>query len=166
MRYIYKKIEAMEFDNGKDLYRILRVELIGTIVFGATFSVSFIGVYKNSYLPLEGYHYALIILFIFGLLSAYWYGLKHSYFAFNSTNQEIVIKYFRMLPKFIKPKPKMVKIPRSTYVKYTIETSMMGKRKALYLFQRTKKGVVKYPPIYITSLNTNELELLKRALHF
>ena len=156
----------MEFDNNKALYSVMKVELIATVVFAASFSVSFLDTYKTDFLPLEGYQFAGLITAIFIILSYVWYGLKHTYFSINTNGDNILIKYFRITPKFIKPKPKMVKIPKRAFVKYEIEESFMGKRKALYLFQRSQKGVVKYPPIYITSLNENEIEELKRALQF
>jgi len=154
----------MEFDNNKALYSVMRIELIATILFAGSFSVSFLDIYKTDFLPLKGYQFALIIVLFFVSLSYVWYGLKHTYFSINTNGENILIKYFRITPKFIKPKPKMVQIPKRAFVKYKIENSFMGKRKALYLFQRTNKGVVKYPPIYITSLNANELEKLKLAL--
>jgi len=156
----------MEFDNNKALYSVMRIELIGTILFAATFSISFLDVFKTPFLPLEGYQFALLIFVGFITLAYLWYSLQHTYFSINTRGDNILIKYFRITPKFISPKPKMIKIPKTAFVKYKIESSFMGKRKALYLFQKTKKGVVKYPPIYITSLNADEIEKLKLALQY
>jgi len=156
----------MEFDNSNALFKAMKIELYAIVLFGASIPVSFLGVYKNDFLPLKDYQYALLIAALFFSIGIYWYGLKQYFFSLNTNTNDIVIKYFRIVPKFITLKPKMIKIPKNTYVKYTIETSFFGKRKALILFQRTKKGVVKYPPIYITALNKDEINKLTIALKY
>ncbi len=155
----------MTFDNNKALYSVMRVELIASIIFMGTFSISFLDVYKSKLLPLEGYQFALLIAAIFLLLALMWYNIKYSYFSID-TSDGILIKYFRITPKFITPKPKMVNIPKSTYVKYQIKKSFFGLRTELILFQKTKKGVVSYPPIYISALNKEEIRKLKTALQY
>ncbi|MBN2669615.1 MAG: hypothetical protein JXR60_10335 [Bacteroidales bacterium] len=154
----------MEIENSKGLYKVLRVELIGIIVFGGSFPISFLDVYTNKYLPLKDFHYALIILVTFIIAGIIWFGLKHSYISFNDEGSQYIFKYFRITPKFIKPKPKMVKIPKESLYKYTIESSFFGLRKALFLFQKTPKGVVKYPPIFLTTLKNEEIQRLENAL--
>jgi len=156
----------MEFDNNKYLFKIMTRELYATVLFGASVPISFLGIYKNDLLPLENYQYALLIVFLFIAFSYLWYAQNKSFFSINTNGNIIVIKYFKILPKFISRKPKMVKIPKSAYVKYSIETSYFGRRKALYLFQNTKKGVVKYPPIYISALDEDEMQKLKLALQY
>ena len=155
----------MNFDNNKALFSVMRVELIASIVFMGLFSISFLDIYKTKTLPLEGYQFALLIATIFILLALVWYNIMYSYFSIDTSNG-ILIKYFRITPKFITPKPKMVKISKSTYVKYQIKKSFFGLRTALILYQRTKKGVVIYPPIYISALNNEEIKKLKTALQY
>ena len=156
----------MKFDNNKALFNIMRVEIIAPLVFISIMSISFLGVYKNSYLPLEDYQFALLFTGIFLILSYFWYSLKQSYFSIDTDGNSIIIKYFLVTPKFISTKPKMVKISKTSYVKYTIESSLYGKRQTLFLFQKTKNGIVKYPPIYITSLSAEEIKKLKIALEY
>ncbi len=156
----------MEFENGRVILNYMKIEGILLVAFGSLFSLAFLDVYQNPYLPLENYQYGILIFLIFVLGGYLWHSLYHTYISFNSKSDTIVIKYFRLMPKIIKPKPKMIKIPKSSYVKYEIKTSYFGKRKALYLFQKTAKGVVKYPPIYINSLNDTEMYKLKQALKF
>ena len=156
----------MKFDNNKALFNVMVAELITPLVWVSLTSIAFLDVYKNNYLPLENYQYALIITLLFLTIGYFWYGQKKSYFSLDTDSNIIIIKYFHIRPKFFKPKPKLVKIPKSTYVKYKIEKSFYGLRSSLFLFQKTKQGVVKYPPIYISSLNTEELEKLKLALQY
>ncbi len=156
----------MEFDNNKTLYNAMRTELFATVIFGSLVPLSFLGIYQNKFIELADYQYALIIVLVYSVVAYFWYGLQPHYISINTNGNDILIKYFRILPKFIKPKPKMVKIPKTTYVKYKIETSSFGMKKALYLFQRTKKGVVKYPAIYISSLKEDEIDKLMIALKF
>ncbi len=155
----------MNFDNNKALFNVMRVELIASIIFMGTFSISFLDIYKSKTLPLEGYQFALLIATIYFLLALIWYNIKYSYFSIDTTDG-ILIKYFRITPKFITPKPKMIKISKSTYVKYQIKKSFFGLRTALILFQKTKKGIVSYPPIYISGLNKDEIKKLKTVLQY
>ena len=146
----------------------MRVELIAAIVFGVTFSLSFLDMYKTDFLPLKSYQFALIIFFIFLIAGYLWYGFPHSFFSLETDNKDITIRYFKLTPKFIKPKHKMVVIPKKAYVKYLIEYEnyFFWKRRNLILFQKMPKGIVKYPPIHITSLNEDELRKLKSALQY
>lgn len=156
----------MKFDNGTALYRIMKKELITTLVFAAVFSISFLDIYKTPFLPLEGYQFAILITLFFLLVAFFWYGKNYSYFSFDNTGENIIIKYFRITPKIFQTKPKMIRIPKSSFAKYTIKTSFMGARKALFLFQKTKQGIVKYPPIYITALSPDEIKKLESALQY
>lgn len=158
----------MEFDNQRVIFSTMRIELIATIIFGATFSLAFLDIYKTDFLPLKSYQFALIIVFIFFLVGYVWYGFPHSFFHMETNNSDIIIRYFKITPKFIKAKPKMIVVPKNTYVKYLIEYEnyFLWKRKNLILFQKTPKGIVKYPPIHISSLNEDELQKLKSALQY
>jgi len=154
----------MEFDNNEIVFNIMRKELFATIVFAGAFSLSFLDVYKTDFLPLEGYQFALLIVLFFVFLGYLWYAQKQSFFSIEAGGPNIIIKYFIIMPRFITMKPKMIEIPRSQFHKYKIESSFFGRRKALILYQKTNKGVVKYPPIYISSLTKEEMKKLKLAL--
>lgn len=154
----------MKFDNNKALYSVMRAELLTTLIYAGLFMISFIDVYQNKYIKLENYEYAGLITLFFGAVALFWYGLNYSYFAFDNTGNHIIIKYFRITPKLFKTKPKMVKIPKASYVKYEIRTSIFGLKRALYLYQNTKNGEVEYPPIYISALNKQEIKQLKQLL--
>ena len=156
----------MEFDNNRVLYNIMRIELFATIIFASTFSLAFMDIYKSKFLPLEGYQFALLIVLFFIVIGTLWYAQKQSFFSIETGGPDIVIRYFVIKPKFISMKPKMVVIPKNEFYKYEIETSFLGRRKALILYQKTPKGILKYPPIYVTSLNKEEHEKLKLALQY
>jgi len=156
----------MKFENNKALYKVMRAELITTLVYAGFFMLSFIDVYQNQYVKLQNWEYAVLVTLFFGAVALFWYGLSYSYFAFDNNGNHIIIKYFRITPKIVKTRPKMVKIPKAAFVKYEIRTSVFGLKKALYLYQNTKNGEVEYPPIYISALNKHEISQLKKALQF
>lgn len=51
---------------------------------------------------------------------------------------------------------KAIEIPKSQFVKYEIKKSNLGLRTSIILYQRTKKGIAKYPPVAINTLTKSE----------
>ncbi len=158
----------MQFSNVRIVGNLRSIEEISLAAFSGLFIISFLDIYDNKWLPFHGYQYALIIALIFVLMNYIWYGFKHTFIDFNSNSDHIIIRYFVIRPKIFKYQPKMIKVAKKDYVKYEIVSSkyFFGQKKALYLYQKTNKGVVKYPPIYVHSLNDTEMYQLKQALKF
>jgi len=94
----------------------------------------------------------------------YWiqYRMAYTYFYFSNNGKNLVFKFYSL--RFLYGKPKTIEIPKSSLVKYDIITSFFNKKDSLVLYQKTKKGVAKYPPISLTLLGRNKKTELKRAL--
>ncbi len=157
----------MRIENNDTLYKIMRNEMIAYfIVLPGIFMLPFTAALQNDYIRVDIWQFEIIYLSIFALALFFWYGMGFSYIDLNRSNNLIVIKYFKIRPKFMKVNPKMIKIPEKAYSRYVISPSFMGLSKELILYVNTKKGEVAYPPINISSLNQNQLERLKKALAF
>ena len=103
-----------------------------------------------------------IVSLIFLVL--YWlhYQMEYSYFYFSNNNKNLVFRFYSLRNFY--GKPKTIEIAKISFFKYDITTSFFNKKDLLILYQKTTKGVAKYPPISLTLLNKNQKTELKRAL--
>ena len=94
----------------------------------------------------------------------YWfqYNMKYTYFYFSNNGKNLVFKFYSMQLFF--GKPRTIEISKNNFVKYDIEMSFFGKRESLILYQKTPKGVAKYPPISLTLLSKKQKQELKQSL--
>jgi hypothetical protein len=106
---------------------------------------------------------------IYGTLSCvflafYWfqYQMHYTYFYFSNNSKNLVFRFYSL--RFFSGKPKTIEIAKSSFVKYDIVTSFFNKKDSLVLYQKTTKGVAKYPPISLTLLGKKQKTELKRAL--
>ena len=106
---------------------------------------------------------------IYGVLSVflliffwYQYRMKYTYFYFSNNGKNLVFRFYSL--RIIAGKPKTIEISRTNFVKYDIVTEFFDKRDSLILFQRTTKGIAKYPPISLSLLSKKQKTELKRTL--
>ena len=106
---------------------------------------------------------------IYGVLSVvflifFWfqYQMKYTYFYFSNNGKNLVFKFYSL--RIIAGKPKTIEISRTNFVKYDIITGFFDKRDSLVLYQKTPKGVAKYPPISLSLLSKQQKTELKRTL--
>jgi hypothetical protein len=103
---------------------------------------------------------ALSVIFV----AYYWlqYKMEYTYFYFSNNGRNLIFKYYSL--RVLYGKPKTIEIPKSSFDTYDITTGFFNKKESLVLYQKTKKGVAKYPPISLTLLGKNKKTELKRAL--
>jgi galactitol-specific phosphotransferase system IIB component len=106
---------------------------------------------------------------ICGMLSViflifYWfqYKMEYSYFYFSNNGNNLIFRFYSL--RHLYGKPKTIEISKMNFVKYDIVTSFFDKKDLLVLYQKTPRGVAKYPPISLTLLSKNKKTELKRAL--
>ena len=98
------------------------------------------------------------------LLLFFWYQyqMKYTYFYFSNNGKNLTFRYYSL--QIIAGKPKTIEISRMNFVKYEIVTEFFDKRDSLVLYQKTPKGIAKYPPISLSLLTKRQKTELKRAL--
>ena len=99
---------------------------------------------------------------IFLMLYLLHYQMEYSYFYFSNNNKNLVFRFYSLRNFY--GKPKTIEISKMSFFKYDITTSFFNKKDVLVLYQKTTKGVAKYPPISLTLLSKNKKTELKRAL--
>ena len=144
------KEEALAFRNTKGFAVIaFSVLIVVTVVFS-----SFDQMLKN---------------IIYGVLSVafllfYWYQyqMHYTYLYFSDNSKNLVFKFYSL--RFFSGKPRTIEISKSSFFKYDIESGFFNKKDSLVLYQKTDRGVAKYPPISLTLLSKKQKTELKRAL--
>jgi hypothetical protein len=94
----------------------------------------------------------------------YWYQYKmeYTYLYFSNNSSNLVFRFYSL--RTLYGKPKTIEIAKTNFVKYDIITSFFDKKDSLVLYQRTPKGIAKYPPIPLSLLTKQQKTELKRAL--
>jgi hypothetical protein len=97
-------------------------------------------------------------------LSFYWYQymMEYNYFYFSNNGKNLLFRFYSL--RNLHGKPRSIEIAKLNFYKYDITTAFFDKKEYLILYQKTPKGIAKYPPISLTLLNRNQKTELKRAL--
>ncbi|MEA3447827.1 MAG: hypothetical protein U9Q98_05170 [Bacteroidota bacterium] len=100
-------------------------------------------------------HYFELGLTAVLLLGIVWFLLCGSnYIYFNTEGSKIVLRYMPLQP--FMAGHHAIEIPKSKFVQYKIKKSKLGLRTSIVLYQKTDKGISKYPPVSINSLKKSE----------
>jgi len=100
----------------------------------------------------------LIIIYL--LVNFYYFIQDLNYIHVNVQHEKLIVKYISM--RVFTKRKKAVEIPLQSFVKYEMATSFLKQK--LFLYQKLKSRLAKYPPISITSLTREEKERLRRSL--
>jgi len=103
---------------------------------------------------------ALFVIFL--IFFWFQYRMEYTYFYFSNNSKNLIFKFYSM--RIFSGKPKTIEISKASFLRYEIVTDFFNKRESLVLYQKTDKGIAKYPPISLTLLGKNQKTELKRAL--
>ena len=149
----------MVIDTKEEARTVRNTKMFVVIVYAVLIVVTvvFIPVGKTVEILIYG---ALSIIF----LLFYWfqYKMHYTYLYFSDNSKNLVFRFYSM--RLFSGKPKTIEIPKTSFLKYELETSFFNKKESLLLYQKTDKGVAKYPPISLTLLRKKQKTDLKRAL--
>lgn len=113
-------------------------------------------------LGIERNQYAIIATLIYILYYAFSYFRDFNYFYFNNNSSKIIIRYYSLKP--LSSEQSSVEINQQEFHKFEIKESWGGLRKYLIVYQKTTKGIAKYPPISISILKKKDVDQLTREL--
>lgn len=97
-----------------------------------------------------------LLFFIFLIIK------KYNYIYFTDEGGKYILRYFNFIPTVLIQKS--IEIPKDAFVKYVVKKSAYGMREELVLFEKTKRGVAKYPDVSISILNDEEKQQLLNSL--
>jgi len=156
----------MTISNEEQIVRYQKERIIRSIVFipliiGMALLLSFES--QTFGIPDQIYIMGIILLSLLYLFVIYYYyTLDPNYFYYSDDENSMVFKYYST--RLISSAHNRIEIPFSSFVKFQLETKFFGKKPELILFQRTPKGIAKYPPISLSGLSDNQINQLKKIM--
>lgn len=120
------------------------------------------GWFDNPLFGLSKYHYTIIVAGIYLLVGLYNYLLDLNYIFYNDEGDSIIFRFSSLRP--LHKIKKSYEIPKSKYMGYQIDKSILGLKKTLILFQYVNNRKAKYPGVSISSLSKKELTKLISSL--
>jgi len=105
----------------------------------------------------------LILIALYFLYLIYPMVLNYQYIYYSDEGDKLVFRYF--VAGFIGGKKNSIEIDKSVYAGYRIEKKIFGLIQSVILFQNVRGGIAKYPPVYISLLNSEERKKLLWSLY-
>ena len=153
----------MQFDNQKTTIRSFLRKMVITIIFGiAIMVVLMIPFFNKPFYGLSRYTLVLILLSLYIIIMVISYSLNRNYIYFNDDGESIVLRYYPIRP--FARKKRVIEIPKDSLARYEIRKSFLGFRVSLFLYQRIKNKIARYPAIGLTALKKKELVLIENQL--
>ncbi|MGQ1910885.1 hypothetical protein ACT3CE_14000 [Marinifilum sp. RC60d5] len=134
---------------------------------------------KFAYYLFTFLYLAAIVLFLYldidnqyiviGLMSAVFVAaiiislsLSLNYIIYKVSDNKIILRYYPLHP--FHENFKSIEIPKSSFAYFEINSKIMGLKPELILFQQTKNGIAKYPPICLSALAKKDVKKITNSL--
>lgn len=104
---------------------------------------------------------ATTLLGLYILLNIHFSFIRYNYLYLKLEPAKLIVRYFALSPF---NKKRSVEIPLKFFGGHTINRRYFGLRQDLILFQKTKNGTAKYPPISISILSDQERKKVEALL--
>jgi hypothetical protein len=154
----------MTFDNSKSIISI-RIKLFAmTIIVLAYLILAYVAsIIKFPFLGFSETVWTVILICIWIFIALLPMLLNYQYIFFSDDTEKIIIRYFNA--GIVGGKKNSLEIDKTSFSGYKTETSLLGLRTSIVLFQKFAEGVAKYPPVWISALSRDEKSKLYRALN-
>ena len=146
----------MKIENKKRASIIRLIYLALPIFFIILISISY---FLKSF---PNYIYLSIIITLFIAAIILLNHLKLFYIIFSNDEGKLILRYLSLGP--FGGSRKSLEFPLKDFVNYQISRKTYGYKKEIILYRQTPKGIAKYPPVSISSLNENEIKKIKKIL--
>lgn len=153
----------MTFNNSRSITG-LRIRLfIVTVILLAYIVLTYIaGIIRFPVLGVSDTLATSILVVIYLGIAFYPMALDYQYLSYSDDGDKIVFRYFSS--GFIGGKKHSVEIRKEDFAGYRVDKHYFGLKRSITLFHQLPQGVAKYPPIYITALNSKERSRLLGSL--
>jgi hypothetical protein len=154
----------MTFDNSKSIISI-RIKLFAmTIIVLAYLILAYVAsIIKFPFLGFSETVWTVLLVCIWIFIALLPMLLNYQYIFFSDNTEKIIIRYFNA--GIVGGKKNSLEIDKTSFSGYKTETSLLGLRTSIVLFQKFAEGVAKYPPVWISALSRDEKSKLYRALN-
>ena len=153
----------MNFDNQKNTYRIWIRRLVMAIVFTLIILLLLLSSwFENSEGSLTKYHLIAAVALVYVAISVI-NALKVPYFVSYSDKGEMIIMRYYSLSIF-NSKKHSIEIPKKQFVKFEIQTFLIGSQHRIILYQHFRNKIAKYPPISFSAVDKEDREMIFHSL--
>ena len=111
----------------------------------------------------RGYSFIIITTILFIIAFVIITHLKFYYFSFDVEEDKMIFRFSSL--SLIVSLNKTIEIPQALFVKFNVKESFFGYKKELFLYQKLKGGIAKYPPISISLLKRKDVDKISKMLN-
>ncbi|MFN8211413.1 MAG: hypothetical protein U0T33_10695 [Bacteroidales bacterium] len=105
----------------------------------------------------------LILVAIYLAIAFYPMVMNHQFISYSDDDEKIVIRYFNA--GIVGGKKNSVEIRKADFAGYRRDRKFFGLIQSITLFHQLPQGVAKYPPVFISNLNSKEKAKLLNSLY-
>jgi len=152
-----------KFDNLDNLMRLrayMYIAAFTTITLAATGIMT--SLYSDYLFPVPGEYYSVFFVLVFIGYLVYRNFLKYHYISFSDEGNKVILRYYRF--GGITQKYRSFEIVKSALYTYEINNYFFKKRSELVIYQKTSKGIAKYPPVPISALTPEQASAITQIL--
>jgi hypothetical protein len=119
-------------------------------------------IYYGKIAGIDKYGLSMILAGIYILSILYSSIRNYQYIFYSDEGDKIILRYFSF--SFFASKKSSIEIRKTDLAGYETSRQIFGLRENLVLYQNTKKGTAKYPPVSITALSGSEKKEMLHSL--
>jgi hypothetical protein len=155
----------MTFDNSKTIISIRIKLFVATVLFLAYILLTYAaGVIKFPLLGISETGWTIILTACYLVVVFLPMYLSYQYIYFSDDDEEkIIIRYFNA--GIMGGRKNSVEIRKKLFSGFQVDKKFFGLIKSITLYQQTKQGKAKYPPVYISALNREQIARVTRSLN-
>jgi hypothetical protein len=145
----------MVIDNQNNLYKIKSKFFIIGFIFIVLITFSLMSdFFKVYFFDFSGWLYAFLFFTIFIIIITYRSILNYNYILFDDESDKIILRYYPI--KIFEKKFKSIEISKISYKGFEEKIYFFKQKHDIILYQKTIKGIAKYPPVSITALDKQQ----------
>lgn len=153
----------MIIDNQKTIISRKIQKLFLAILTGAVIVIILTtNIIGDGFLELSRKNWAVIVASLYLIYYIYQIIIEPYYIYFSDDGEKIVLRYYSA--GALGSKKSAIEIPKNQFHNFHTKKVFINHKEKLTLYQRTSKGIFKYPPISLSALNLNEKNILKNTL--
>jgi hypothetical protein len=161
--YLCKNNSPMTFDNSLEI-KIQRLGLFAaSLIILAYFVLTYFErLIKFPLLGMSDTAWTVILVIAYILVVFLPMLRNYQFIYFSDEGENIIFRYFES--GIFGGRKNSVEIDKKSFAGYKTESSFLGLKQSIILFQKFREGVAKYPPIYISALTRKQKAEVYKSL--
>ena len=119
-------------------------------------------IYSNEIAGIDKYEFSILLACIYILIVLFNVIRNYHYIYYSDEGDRLILRYFSF--SFWTQKKSSIEMSKNELEGFQVSQQFFGLRENLLLYQKTKDGTAKYPPVSITALSGSEKKELLDSL--